>query len=373
MAGKRDYYEVLGVTRSSTADEIKEAYRKIAMQNHPDKNPGNKEAEDKFKAAAEAYAILSDKEKRAQYDQFGHSLGGQGFQGFEGFAENFGGFSDIFGDLFEDFFGGARGGGGARRARRGADLQIGFSLTLEEVLTGKETVLEIPRLEICADCQGSGAAPGSKRTPCTDCRGQGEVRVSQGFFTLRRTCPSCHGEGEKVEKPCPSCRGQRRVKKTRKLNIKIPVGIHSQSRLKVAGEGEAGEVGGRRGDLYVILEVKDHDFFERRDEDLVCTLMVPFTTAALGGEVECPTLTKPKSVTLHPGTPSGKVLKLKGEGLPHLQNPDSRGDLYARVEIDVPAKLSAEEKKLLSALAKLRGDKVETRKKDFFQRLKETF
>ncbi|HTL46647.1 MAG TPA: molecular chaperone DnaJ [Verrucomicrobiae bacterium] len=372
MPNKRDYYIVLGVPRSATADEIKKAYRKIAMQFHPDRNPGNAEAEEKFKEAAEAYAILSDQEKRAQYDQFGHSLGGQGFQGFEGFAENFGGFGDIFGDLFEDFFGGG-GRGGGRRPRRGADLQIGMRITLEEVLKGKETVLEIPRLETCGECAGSGAAKGSKKTPCRDCQGQGEVRVSQGFFTLRRTCPTCQGAGEKIEKPCTECRGQRRVKKTRKLNLKIPAGIHSQARLKITGEGEGGEQSGRRGDLYVLIEVQPHDFFERKDEHLYCELLVPFTTAVLGGEVQCPTLTAKAALEIPAGTPAGKILKIKGEGVPSLQAAQVRGDLYVRVEIDVPSKVSSEEKKLLVEFARLRGDKVQTKKKDLFERLKESF
>lgn len=373
MAQKRDYYEVLGVTRTSTADEIKKSYRKIALQHHPDRNPGNKEAEDKFKEAAEAYAVLSDQQKRAQYDQFGHSLGGHGFQGFEDFAESFGGFGDIFGDLFEDFFGGSRGASGGRRPRRGSDLQMPVEITLEDVLHGKELQLEIPRLEICTDCKGTGAAAGSKRSTCGDCGGRGEVRVSQGFFTLKRTCPSCQGAGEVIEKPCTACGGKKRVRKTRKLNLKIPAGIHSQARLKVTGEGEAGEVGGPRGDLYVDTHIKEHDFFERKEENLFCELLIPYTTAVLGGTVSCPTLTGKTELKVGAGTPAGKILQIKGEGLPHFNHPEVRGDQYVRVEIEVPSKVSAEEKKLLVELAMLRGEKVQTRKKAFFDKLKDSF
>lgn len=373
MSAKRDYYEILGVGRESTAEEIKKSYRKVAMKYHPDRNPGDAEAEAKFKEASEAYAVLSDKEKRAQYDQFGHSLGGQGFQGFDGFADNFGGFGDIFGDLFEDFFGGGRSGQGRQRARRGQDLQIQIEVDLEDVLEGKEVKLEIPRHETCDTCEGSGAAKGSSVSNCTGCGGSGEVRVSQGFFTLRRTCPNCQGKGVRIEKPCDACHGEGRVKKKRKLSVKVPAGIHDNSRLKVTGEGEAGEKGATRGDLYVLIHVRSHEFFERRDQDLFCELLIPFTTAALGGEVKCATLKGETSLDIPSGTPAGKILKIKGQGLGHLQNPSVRGDQYVRVEIDVPKKLSGEEKKLLQAFAKARGEEVASRKKPLFDRIKESF
>src|SRR3989338_1674543 len=225
MAKKRDYYQVLGVDRGASAEDIKKAYRKLAMQHHPDRNPGDHAAEESFKEAAEAYAVLSDPEKRAQYDQFGHTLGGRVFQGFEGFEDAFRGFGDVFGDIFEDFLGGGRRSGGRSRARRGADLEIGIELTLEEVLYGKEKTLEFPRQETCGECKGTGAKAGSKKTPCQECRGQGEVRISQGFFTMRRTCQACRGEGERIEKPCSACRGAKRVRETRKLKVKIPPGV----------------------------------------------------------------------------------------------------------------------------------------------------
>lgn len=368
MPTKRDYYEILGVTREASDEVIKKSYRKIAMQYHPDRNPGDKEAEDKFKEAAEAYAVLSDQEKRSLYNQFGHSMGGRGFQGFEGFEDSFRGFGDIFGDLFEDFFGG---GGGRGGVRRGANLQVSVEITLEDVLKGKENPIEIPRRESCGECKGSGAAPGSKRTQCRDCGGHGEVRMTQGFFTLRRPCPTCHGEGEKIDKPCPACQGQGRVRKTRKLNLKIPAGIDSNSRMKLSGEGEAGEKNGPRGDLYVNILIKDHPVFERRQNDLFCEALVPFTVAALGGDLEVPTLTGHASIKIPAGTESGEVFKVKGEGLPSLNHPASRGDQYVRIEIDVPKKLSAEEKKLLQELAKLRQEKVQVKKKGFFEHLKE--
>lgn len=371
MAAKRDYYEVIGVQKSSSADEIKKAYRKLAMKYHPDRNPGDKEAEEKFKEAAEAYAVLSDAQKRAQYDQFGHSLGGRGFQGFEGFEDNFRNFGDIFGDLFEDFFG-MGGGHGGSRARRGADLEMGLEITLEDVLNGKEMEVSVPRREVCGECEGSRAEKGSKRTPCEQCGGAGEIRVSQGFFTMRRTCNICHGEGERIEKLCKTCKGQGRVRKTRKLKLNIPRGIDRGSRLKVVGEGEAGEQGGPRGDLYVRIDVKAHDIFERQEDDLYCEVLVPYTIAALGGEVEVPTLEGQHKLKIATGTQAGKVLKIKNQGVPSLRNPELRGTQFVRVDIEVPTKLKEEERKLLAELAKLRGEQAHIKKKGIFERIKES-
>lgn len=365
MPPKRDYYEVLSVARDASEETIKKAYRKLALQHHPDRNPESKEDEEKFKEAAEAYAVLSDKEKRSLYDQFGHSMGGRGFQGFEGFEEHFRGFDDILGSFFDNFFGGGSQGRGG--ARRGANLQMRVQITLEDVLKGKEMTIEVPGLETCHECKGAGAAPGSKRVKCRDCDGYGQVRVTQGFFTLRRTCPKCNGEGEKIEKPCAACQGQGRVRQTRKLNLKIPAGIDADSRLKVTGEGEAGEKGGPRGDLYGVVQIKEHSFFERRDSDLFCEALVPFSIAALGGELEVPTLEGHHLLKIAAGTPSGETLKLKGLGLPRLHHPSVRGDQYVRVEIDVPKKLSAEEKQLLQKLAQLRQEKIQMKKKGLFQ------
>lgn len=366
---KKDYYEVLGVPRDAGADVIKKAYRKLALQYHPDRNPGDHHAEEMFKQAAEAYAVLCDDEKRSLYNQFGHSLGGRGFQGFEGAEDNFRGFGDIFGDLFEDFFGSGRAHGGG--GRRGASLEISIEMTLEEVLSGKETTLEIPRREACGECQGSGAAPGSKKTQCRDCGGRGEVRMTQGFFTLRRTCPTCNGQGQKIEKPCTACQGQGRVRKVRKLSVKIPAGIDSDSRLKLNGEGEAGEQGAPRGDLYVNVIVKTHAIFERREQNLFCEAQIPFTVAVLGGEVEVPTLNGKAKLKIDAGAPSGEIFKIKGEGLPSVHHAGHVGDLFVRMEIDVPKKLEPAERKLLQELAKLRDEKIQVKKKGFFDQLKE--
>ena len=362
---KRDYYEVLSVERTADGDTIKKSYRKLALQYHPDRNPGNKSAEDKFKEAAEAYAVLSDAEKRARYDQFGHNMGGAGFSGFEGFQDAFGGFSDIFGDLFEGFFGGESGGRRGGRGKRGSDLEYTVEMELAEVLTGKTFDLEIPRKETCEDCQGTGAEKGSKKKVCSDCGGRGEVRVSQGFFTMRRTCPRCRGEGESIEKPCPSCQGQGRVRAVRKLQVKIPAGIEHGSRLRVMGEGEAGQGGAPRGDLYLQILIKKHKTFERQGQDIYCEILIPYTVAALGGEVEVATLTGKTKLEISGGTPAGKVLKIKGEGVPTYGAGDRRGDEFVKVDIEIPTKLSKAERELLEKLAAERKEKIHS-KKSFF-------
>ena len=371
MQTKRDYYEVLGVARGATSEEIKKSYRKLALKYHPDRNPGNKEAEEKFKEAAEAYAVLSDPEKRAQYDQFGHSLGGSGFQGFQGFEESFRGFGDIFGDLFDDFFGtsGGRTRGGGRR---GSDLEVAIEIALEEAYRGKEVSLQVPRRETCASCSGSGAAAGTKKSVCPECRGTGEIRISQGFFSLRRTCPRCQGEGERIEKPCPDCRGRGRVERTRKLNVKIPPGIDTDSRLKITGEGEAGERGGPRGNLYVRVVVKPHSVLTRQEQDLYCEMLIPFTVAALGGEVEVPTLDGAVRLKVPAGTPSGKIFRLREKGMPFLER-DGRGDQMVRVEVEVPTRLSERERQLLEEWARQRKDSATPKKKGIFDRFKESF
>lgn len=360
---KRDYYEILGVSRNAGDDELKKAYRKLALQHHPDRNPNDKAAEEKFKEAAEAYAVLSDSDKRSRYDQYGHNLGGGGFPGFENFQDAFGGFGDIFGDLFEDFLG----GGGRRkgRGRRGSDLEYSVEISLEEVLTGKALDLEVPRLETCGECQGSGAEKGSKRKTCPDCGGRGEVRINQGFFAFRRTCPRCGGEGESIEKPCLKCRGEGRVKNVRKLQVKIPGGIEDGSRLRMTGEGEAGQGGAARGDLYIHVGIKKHKIFERQNQDLYSEAKIPYTVAVLGGEVEVPTLTGKTGLKIEAGTPSGKIMKVKGEGVPVFGMADRHGDLYVRVQIEVPTKLSKTERELLEKLAEERQEKVQG-KKGFF-------
>ncbi|MFZ5802220.1 MAG: molecular chaperone DnaJ [Candidatus Omnitrophota bacterium] len=375
MATKRDYYEILGVPRNASVEEIKKSYRQLALKYHPDRNPGDKAAEEKFKEASEAYAVLSDYEKRAQYDQFGHSLGGRGFQGFEGFEDAFRGFGDVFGDIFEDFFGGGSRsrGAGRHRPRRGSDLEMRLEMTLEEALAGRQEDLEIPRHELCGHCKGTGAEPGSKKKECPDCRGQGEIRMTQGFFTMRRTCSRCGGAGEILEKVCGECKGNGRTKKVRKLQIKIPPGIDTGAQLKVSGEGEVGINGGPRGDLYVHVLVKPHPVFERKAQDLFCEVLIPYTTAVLGGEVTVPTLKDKAKLEIPSGTPSGKILKLKGEGMPHLREPSHRGDQYVRVEIEVPKKVGDKERVLLAEYAKLRGEKAQIKKKGLFDQIKDVF
>ena len=366
---KRDYYEVLGVPRTASTEEIKKAYRKLALKHHPDRNPGDKTAEEKFKEAAEAYAVLSDSEKRSQYDQFGHSLGGRGFSGFEGFEGAFSDFSDIFGDLFGEFFGTSRSTGRGTRARGGADLQYNLEIMLEDVLHGKEVEMSVPRRETCAHCNGTGAEPGSKKVTCPECRGAGEIRLSQGFFMFQRTCPRCHGEGSEIEKPCRACNGAGRVEKTRKLSVKIPPGVETGSRLKISGQGEGGSRGGGAGNLYVFITVKDHPSFQRDGDDLLCEADVPFTVACLGGQVEVATLDGKVKLKIPRGTPSGKRFRVRGKGLPDLHG-YKQGDLLVRIRIHVPARLRDRERKLLEELAQIRNEEVEDQK-SFFDRVKD--
>ena len=356
---KRDYYEVLSVARTAGAEEIQKSYRKVAMQYHPDRNPGDHAAEEKFKEAAEAYAVLSDSAKRSQYDQFGHSLGGRsGFSG--GFDSS--DFGDIFEDVFEGFFGGGGGRRNSNRAQKGSDLEYKIEMTLEEVLQPKKIDLKIPRLETCAECDGSGAAAGSKKVTCADCRGSGRIRVSQGFFSMQTTCPRCHGAGAMIEKPCKACSGAGRVRDTQKLEVKIPAGMDHGSRLKIQGEGEAGQSGGPRGDLFVQVLLKKHDLFERNQEDVHCEWSIPYTVAVLGGVIPVPTLEKEQNLTVPAGTIPGRALKVEGAGIPFVRSPDRRGDLYVHVQIEVPSKLSKREKELLEELAKERHEKVKPKK-----------
>ena len=343
---KRDYYEILEVSRTATDQEIKSSYRKLALKFHPDRNPGDKKAEEKFKEAAEAYAILSDGEKRARYDRFGHAGVGGAAQGFD--PSQFSGFEDIFSGL-GDIFG--FGGGGRRSgAQRGADLRYDLEIKFEQSAKGVETSVQIPRHETCETCHGNGAAPGTSPTTCPQCRGTGQLRYQQGFFTVARTCGQCRGAGKVIAKPCPSCRGEGTVEKMRKLTVKIPAGIATGQRLRLAGEGEAGSLGGPPGDLYVVIFVREHEFFQRDGNDLHCTVPLAFTTLALGGEIKVPGLDGEETVKIPESTQTGTTFTLRGKGMPDVSG-RGHGDLLITVQAVTPKKLTREQKKLLEQLA----------------------
>ena len=351
MNRKRDYYEVLGVGRNATEQEVKSAYRKLALQHHPDRNPNDKEtAEEKFKEITEAYSVLAEPQKRAAYDRYGHSGVGPGGGFTPDFSSTiFADFEDIFGQFFGfgDFFG--RGRGRARRPDRGADLRYDLEISFEEAARGLTTKIKIPRLENCSSCQGTGAERGSGPATCHACGGRGQVRTQQGFFTIARTCPHCHGTGEVIRDPCPACRGEGRVRQEKTLEIKIPPGVDDGTRLRVGGEGEAGTRGGPPGDLYVVLKVSEHPFFERRDTDLICTIPISITQAALGTVIKVPTLRGPEKLRVPEGTQSGSVFRLRGQGMPSL-NGQGPGDLYVNVHVVVPTRLSREQRRLLELL-----------------------
>jgi len=378
---KRDYYEVLGVSRTVTEIELKSAYRKLALQHHPDRNPGNKVAEEKFKECAEAYAILADTDKRAAYDRYGHAaVSGAGNGGvdptiFADFGDILGGLGDIFG--FGDLLGGGRRRGGPQR---GSDLRYDLEITFEESARGAETTVQIPRQENCEACAGSGAAPGSSPVVCSQCRGQGQVRFQQGFFTVARTCPQCRGAGRTITKPCQTCRGAGQVSKQRKITVKIPAGIATGQQLRLQGEGEGGLAGGPPGNLYVVVHVQEHEFFRRDGLNLFCEIPVNFTTVVLGGEIQVPTLDGTEDVKVPEGTATGTTLRLRGKGMPDV-NGRGKGDLFATVQVRTPRKLSKEQRQVLEQLAKtLPKEEFEPRKhqdeqdeRNLFDRVKDMF
>lgn len=341
---KRDYYDVLGVNRDASDDEIKKAYRKLAMKHHPDRNPDSKDAEEKFKEAKEAYEILSDPQKKAAYDRYGHagvdtSMGaGGGGHGFEGFA-------DAFGDIFGDIFGGGR-GAGRSNVYRGADLRYNLEISLEEAARGAEKTIRIPTTEECDTCHGSGAKPGTQPKTCPTCGGAGQVRIQQGFFSIQQTCPKCHGAGRIVPDPCRDCGGAGRVKKQKTLEVKIPAGIDEGMRLRHAGHGEPGVNGGPPGDLYVEIHIRAHPVFQRDHDDLHCEMPISFTTAALGGEIEIPTLEGMARLKIPAETQSGKVFRLRGKGIRNVRT-HANGDLLCHVVVETPVKLTDRQKELL--------------------------
>lgn len=378
MSAKRDFYEVLGVERSATDQEIKSAYRKLALKYHPDRNPGDKTAEERFKEAAEAYAVLADADKRAAYDRFGHAAvggaaGGAGFDPtiFADFGDILGGLGDIFG--FGDVLGGRRRGG----AQRGADLRYDLEIGFQEAFRGAETTIQIPREETCDTCKGSGAAAGTSPEVCRQCGGTGQLRFQQGFFTVARTCHACRGMGRVITKPCTSCRGAGRTARERKLTVKIPPGIATGQRLRLYGEGEAGFAGGPAGDLYVVVHVEEHARFRRDGDDLYTEVSVPFPTLALGGAVEVETPETPQSLDVPEGTASGTTFRLRGKGMPNVAG-RGHGDLFVTVKPHVPRKLTREQRRLLEQLrASMDGEPapapVEEGDKPFFERVKDIF
>jgi molecular chaperone DnaJ len=344
---KKDYYEVLGVNKDASDDEIKKAYRKLAMKHHPDRNPDNPKAEEHFKEAKEAYETLSDGQKRAAYDQYGHAAfeaGGMGGGSPFGAGAGAGGFD--FGDIFGDIFGGARGGAGRNSPHRGSDLRYNLEITLEEAARGAQKQIRIPTMEDCETCKGTGAKPGTSATTCQTCAGHGQVRMQQGFFSIQQTCPRCHGSGKQISSPCTSCHGAGKVKQHKTLEIKIPAGIDTGMRLRHSGHGEAGSNGAPSGDLYVEIHIRPHNVFQREGDDLHCEMPISFSTAALGGEIEIPTLDGKASIKIPAETQSGKVFRLRGKGIKGMRT-NSHGDLNCHVVVETPSNLTERQKELL--------------------------
>ncbi len=368
---KDDYYETLGVDRGASEVDVKKAYRKLAMQYHPDRNQGDAAAEQKFKELSEAYQVLSDAEKRATYDQFGHAA-------FEGAAGDPGGgfdyqsgFADVFDDLFGEFSGSRRGGRGGARAAPGADLRFNFEISLEEAFAGKQTTIRVPTSTGCNACKGSGAAKGAKPEICTTCQGAGKVRAQQGFFTIERTCPACRGEGRVVSNPCKTCNGSGRVAKDKSLSVTIPSGVEDGNRIRLSGEGEAGLRGAPAGDLYIFLSVKAHRLFRRDGTNIHCRVPIPMTRATLGGSIEVPTLGGGRAkVTIPTGTQSGHQFRLKGKGMPMIRGARS-GDMYIQVTVETPVNLTKQQKQLLADFEKGGGEGTSPESEGFFAKVKD--
>lgn len=377
---KRDYYEVLGVAKNASDDELKKAYRKLAMKYHPDRNPDSKDAEDKFKEVKEAYEMLSDPQKRAAYDQYGHA-GVDPNMGGAGGPQGFGGFADAFGDIFGDIFGAGMGGAGARGGRggpqvyRGADLRYNMEITLEQAAHGFDTQIRVPSWENCEVCHGSGAKPGTQPQSCPTCHGSGTVRMSQGFFSIQQTCPKCHGTGSYIPDPCTTCHGSGKIKKTKTLEVKIPAGIEDGMRIRSSGNGEPGVNGGPSGDLYVEIHIKSHSVFERDGDDLHCQMPISFATAALGGDIDVPTLNGKATFPVPEGTQSGKTFRLRGKGIRGVRS-SYPGDLYVHVQVETPVKLTDKQKDMLRGFdvsLKEGGARHSPQSKGWFDRVKQFF
>ncbi len=367
---KRDYYEVLGINRDASEDEIKKAYRKLAMKHHPDRNPDNPKSEEHFKEAKEAYEILSDASKRTAYDQYGHAGVDSGSAGAGGGAH---GFADSFSDIFGDIFGGRA--GGQSNVYRGADLRYNLEVTLEQAARGTETKIRIPTMEACETCHGSGAKVGTTPVTCPTCNGHGQVRMQQGFFSIQQTCPKCHGNGKYVASPCGTCQGAGRVKQHKTLSVKIPAGVDEGDRIRLSGEGEAGVNGGPAGDLYVVMHLLPHSVFQRDHNDLHCEMPISFTTAALGGEIEIPTLDGHAKIKIPAETQSGKIFRLRGKGIKGVRS-HAHGDLLCHMIVETPVKLTARQKELLQELETLNQEdssRHSPRAKSWMDKVREFF
>ena len=374
---KRDFYEILGVAKSASEEEIKKSYRKLAMKYHPDRNPDSKESEEKFKEVKEAYEMLTNPEKREAYDRYGHAgvdpnMGGGG--GFGGAGA--GGFADSFGDIFGDIFGGGRSRGGAGpQVYRGADLRYNLEITLEQAAAGYDTTIRVPSWDKCDTCHGSGAKPGTQPVTCTTCAGHGQVRMQQGFFSVQQTCPKCHGSGKIIPEPCAACGGAGRIKRNKTLEVKIPAGIDNGMRIRSSGNGEPGTNGGPAGDLYVEIHIKPHTVFQREGDDLHCEMPISFSKAALGGEIEVPTLTGKVSFTVPEGTQTGKTFRLKGKGIKNVRS-GYTGDLFCHVIVETPVKLTDKQKDMLREFERLTiegGAKHSPQSKGWMDKVKDFF
>jgi len=371
---KRDYYEILSVSRTATEQEIKSSYRKLAMQWHPDRNPGNAEAEEKFKECSEAYSVLMDADKRARYDQYGHAaVNGGGFSGFDG--SNFADVSDIFGDIFSDFFGVNVGGGrgGRNRVQRGGDARADITLTFEEAAFGKKTQAKVRRYEACEQCHGTGSAGSKGPTTCQTCAGRGQVRYQQAMFSIARPCPTCHGQGRVISDPCGKCKGESRVMKEHLIDVSVPAGVEDGTRIRYQEQGDVGPNGGPAGDLYVVLEVKPHPFFEREGRDLHCSIPISFSQAAMGAEIVIPTLDGGEhKLKIQEGTQSGTTFRVRGKGVPALQS-SGKGDMYVKVRVETPRKLTKRQRELMAELGETFSVDNKPEPRSLFEKVKDIF